>query len=415
MSAEPGPLTSILVLDLTRVLAGPWCTQVLADLGADVVKIERPGAGDDTRDWGPPFLEMPDGSRGDSAYFLACNRNKHSVALDLSKPLGQRAVKELAAKADVLVENHKVGGLARYGLDYQSLAKLNPGLVYCSITGFGQTGPYAHRPGYDFMIQGLGGLMSVTGERDDLPGGGPQKVGVAVSDLMTGMYASTAILAALLHKRETGKGQHIDMALLDTQVAMIANLNANYLVSGRVPGRMGNAHQNIVPYQTFKTSDGHIIVAVGNDRQFENFCRAAGRSELAADPRFKKNSDRVANRAVIVPILEAVIAGKPSAWWLSALEDAGVPVGPINGIDQVFTDRQVVDRGLKITMPHPVADEIALVGNPMRLSETPVSYRRPPPLLGADTEDVLASVLGWSASEIDALSSEPVASGSPSA
>ncbi len=415
MSAEPGPLASILVLDLTRVLAGPWCTQVLADLGADVVKIERPGSGDDTRDWGPPFLENADGTRGDSAYFLACNRNKHSVALDLSKPLGQRAVKELAAKADVLVENHKVGGLARYGLDYPSLAKLNPGLVYCSITGFGQTGPYAHRPGYDFMIQGLGGLMSVTGERDDLPGGGPQKVGVAVSDLMTGMYASTAILAALLHKRETGKGQHIDMALLDTQVAMIANLNANYLVSGRVPGRMGNAHQNIVPYQTFKTSDGHIIVAVGNDRQFHSFCHAAGRSELAADPRFKKNSDRVANRAVIVPILEAMIAGKPSAWWLSALEDAGIPVGPINGIDQVFTDPQVVDRGLEITMPHAIADEIALVGSPMRLSESPVSYRRPPPLLGADTKDVLASVLDWSASEIDALSSESVASGSPSA
>ncbi len=403
------------MLDLTRVLAGPWCTQVLADLGADVVKIERPGAGDDTRDWGPPFLHNADGTRGNSAYFLACNRNKRSVALDLSKPLGQRAVKELAAKADVLVENHKVGGLARYGLDYPSLAKLNPGLVYCSITGFGQTGPYAHRPGYDFMIQGLGGLMSVTGERDDLPGGGPQKVGVAVSDLMTGMYASTAILAALLHRRETGIGQHIDMALLDTQVAMIANLNSNYLVSGRVPGRMGNAHQNIVPYQTFKTSDGHIIVAVGNDRQFESFCRAAGRPEFAADPRFKKNSDRVANRAVIVPILEAVIAARPSAWWLSALEEAGVPVGPINSIDQVFEDRQVLDRGLEIAMPHPIAGEIALVGSPMRLSETPVSYRRAPPLLGADTTDVLTSLLGWNAPEIDALSSEAVASGMPSA
>ncbi|MFO1172322.1 MAG: CaiB/BaiF CoA-transferase family protein [Hyphomicrobiaceae bacterium] len=392
---QPGPLSSLIVLDLTRVLAGPWCTQILADLGADVVKIERPGSGDDTRDWGPPFLEAEDGTRGDAAYYLGCNRNKRSVTLDIARPLGQRAVRELAMKAAVLVENHKVGGLQRYGLDYASLSKLNPGLVYCSITGFGQTGPYRHRPGYDFMIQGLGGLMSVTGERDDLPGGGPQKVGVAVSDLMTGMYATTGILAALLHRRETGQGQHIDAALLDTQVAMLANLNMNYLVSGRVPGRMGNAHQNIVPYQTFATRDGHIILAVGNDGQFESFCRAAGRPDLAADPRFRRNSDRVGNRAVLVPMLEEILASRTSADWLAAFEAAGVPAGPINRLDQVFADPQVIERGLKIPMPHPIAPDLSVVGSPLRLSETPVSYRSPPPLLGADTRDVLSGLLGW--------------------
>ena len=405
-----GPLSSFLVLDLTRVLAGPWCTQILADLGADVVKIERPGSGDDTRDWGPPFLEQADGTRGDAAYYLGCNRNKRSVVLDIAKPLGQRAVRELAKKAEVLVENHRVGGLARYGLDYQSLTVLNPGLVYCSITGFGQTGPYRNRPGYDFMIQGLGGLMSVTGERDDLPGGGPQKVGVAVSDLMTGMYATTGILAALMHRRETGQGQHVDMALLDTQVAMLANLNMNYLVSGRVPGRMGNAHQNIVPYQTFATSDGHIILAVGNDGQFENFCCAAGMPELAADPRFRRNSDRVSNRTVLVPMLETILAKRTSADWLAALEAAGIPAGPINRLDQVFADPQVAARGLKVPMPHPVAPDLSVVGSPLRLSETPVSYRRPPPLLGADTHDVLAGLLGWPDELIQATERENASS-----
>jgi crotonobetainyl-CoA:carnitine CoA-transferase CaiB-like acyl-CoA transferase len=413
MPAQPGPLASVLVVDLSRVLAGPWCTQVLADLGADVIKIERPGTGDDTRDWGPPFLTGPGGERGDSAYYLACNRNKRSVALDLSKPLGQRAVRELAAMAQVLVENHKVDGLARYGLDYQSLSSINPSLIYCSITGFGQTGPYRHRPGYDFIIQGLGGLMSVTGERDDVPGGGPQKVGVAVSDLMTGMNAAIAILAALLHRRETGKGQHIDAALLDTQVAMIANLNMNYLVSGRVPGRMGNAHQNIVPYQSFKTSNGHIILTVGNDSQFANFCRVAGRPELAKDPRFMRNSDRVANRPVIVPILEELIAARPSAWWLTELEAAGVPAGPINGLDQVFQDPQVIARGLQIAMAHPLRQDLPLVASPLRLSETPVSYHRAPPLLGADTAEVLRSLLGWSATNIEALEAESTGSGAP--
>ncbi|MEZ5922960.1 MAG: CaiB/BaiF CoA-transferase family protein [Hyphomicrobiaceae bacterium] len=406
MSQSPGALTDTVVLDLTRVLAGPWCTQALADLGADVIKIERPGSGDDTRDWGPPFLTGPDGQRGDSAYFLACNRNKRSVVLDLAKPLGQRAVRELAARADVLVENHKVGGLARYGLDYASLSALNPRLVYCSITGFGQTGPYRHRPGYDFMIQGLGGLMSVTGERDDLPGGGPQKVGVAVSDLMTGMYAATAILAALLSRRDSGRGQHIDMALLDTQVAMLANLNMNYLVSGKVPGRMGNAHQNIVPYQTFRTEDGHIIVAVGNDNQFEAFCRAAGHPELATDPRFRRNSDRVANRQILVPILERLVEGQTSRWWLDALEAAGVPVGPIKGLDEVFQDPQVDARGMRGSIAHPLATELPLVVSPMRLSSTPVSYRLAPPVLGADTRDVLRSAAGWSEADIDALMAE---------
>ncbi len=391
-----GPLSGLQVVDLTRVLAGPWCTQVLADLGADVVKIERPGSGDDTRDWGPPFLQGQDGERGDAAYYLGCNRNKRSAALDFTRPMGQRAVRELACQADVFVENFKVGDLTKHGLDAATLRGLNPRLIYCSITGFGQTGPYRSRPGYDFLMQGLGGLMAVTGERDDLPGGGPQKVGIAVSDLMTGMYAAVGILAALTHQRATGEGQVIDLALLDTQVAMLANLNMNYLVSGRVPGRMGNAHQNIVPYQTFPTRDGHIILAVGNDTQFASFCAAAGRPELAADSRYARNSVRVANRSELVPILEAMIAARPTQWWLEALERANVPCGPINDLAQVWEDPQVVHRQMRVELDHPLSGKVPSVASPLRLSGTPVAYRSAPPVLGADTNSVLRERLGWS-------------------
>lgn len=393
MSATSGCLDGVRVLDLTRVLAGPWCTQIFADLGAEVTKIERPGSGDDTRDWGPPFLSGPDGTRGDAAYFLACNRGKRSVVLDITTTAGQEMVRALAMRADILVENYKVGALAKYGLDYARLSTLNPRLIYCSITGFGQDGPYHDRPGYDFMIQGLGGLMSVTGERDDLPGGGPQKVGVAVADLFTGMYAAVGCLAALRHRDASGRGQHIDVSLLDTQVAMLATLNQNYLVSGRVPGRMGNAHQNICPYQTFKTADdGHVIIAVGNDGQFRALCAVAGRPALARDPRFARNSDRVTNRDVLVPILAEMIAEKRAAFWLKTLEKAGVPVGPINTLDQVWSDPQVRHRALKVELAHALDPHLPLVGSPLKLSRTPLRYDRAPPVLGADTAAVLSDV-----------------------
>ncbi len=407
-----GPLSGFVVVDLTRVLAGPWCTQILGDLGAEIIKVERPGTGDDTRDWGPPFLEAADGGKGDAAYYLGCNRNKRSVELDIAKPHGQRAVRQLAATADIFIENYKAGGLAKYGLDAGQLRHDNPRLIYCSITGFGQDGPYRDRPGYDFMIQGLGGLMSITGERDDLPGGGPQKVGVAVSDLMTGMYATVGILAAALHQRATGEGQYIDMSLLDTQVAMLANLNMNYFVSGKVPGRMGNAHQNIVPYQTFATADGHIIVAAGNDRQFSNLCKAAGHPEIAEDDRFNRNSGRVANRNELVPILEQLFSQHASAWWLESLELAGVPCGPINGIDEVWRDPQVIHRGMRIDLDHPQAGTVATVASPLHLSATPVGYRSAPPVLGADTDDVLLRHLGWPPDEIAALRAESLATAS---
>jgi len=373
---------------------------MLADLGATVIKIERPGSGDDTRDWGPPFLTSADGQRGDAAYFLACNRNKRSVAIDITGPMGQRAVRELAARADVFVENYKVGGLARYGLDEKSLRAINPRLVYCSITGFGQTGPYRHRPGYDFMVQGLGGLMSVTGERDDLPGGGPQKVGIAVADLMTGMYAAVAILSAVIHQRATGEGQHIDTALLDAQVAMMSVLNLNYMVSGKAPGRAGNAHQNIVPYQVFATADGYIIVTAGNDGQFASLCRLAGRPDLAADPRFARNSGRVSHRDELVPILAGLFRERRSAAWLEGLESVGVPCGPINDLEQVWQDAQVIARGLRIDLPHPLAGTAPGVASPLRLSQTPVAYNAAPPLLGADNAAVLGDWLGWPAADI---------------
>jgi crotonobetainyl-CoA:carnitine CoA-transferase CaiB-like acyl-CoA transferase len=392
-AAPAGALAGIRVLDLSRVLAGPWCTQTLADLGAEVIKVERPGSGDDTRGWGPPFLKDEAGDdTAEAAYFLGANRNKRSITIDIAHPEGQALVRRLADGCDVLVENFKVGDMARYGLDAVTLRGRCPRLVYCSITGFGQTGPYRERAGYDYAIQGLGGLMSVTGERDDRPGGGPQKVGVAVTDLFTGLYAAVAILAALRHRDATGHGQAIDMALLDTQVAMLANLGANYLVTQQAPRRAGNAHQNIVPYQVFEVADGHLILAVGNDGQFARFCAVAGCPELAADQRFAKNANRVRHRDVLVPLLAERLARRTRADWLATLEAATVPCAPINNLDQVFADPQVLSRGLAVPTPHPHNPALKLVASPIRLSATPVVQRRPPPLLGQHTDEVLAEV-----------------------
>lgn len=391
--ATPDALAGVRVLDLSRVLAGPWCTQTLADLGADVIKVERPGAGDDTRGWGPPFLKDRAGhDTAEAAYYLGTNRNKRSVTIDIARPEGQDLVRRLADTCDVMIENFKVGDMARYGLDAATLRATRPRLVYCSITGFGQTGPYRERAGYDYAIQGLGGLMSVTGERDDLPGGGPQKVGVAVADLFTGMYATVAILAALRHRDATGQGQVIDMALLDSQVAMLANLGANYLVTRKAPRRAGNAHQNIVPYQVFEVADGHLILAVGNDGQFEKFCTVAGCPELAADPRFAKNAARVRHRELLVPLLAAVMKTRARADWLAALEASKVPCGPINGLDEVFADPQVRHRGMTATVQHPLAGPLELVASPLKLSATPPALRRAPPLLGQHTDEVLAEI-----------------------
>ena len=397
-------LHGIRVLDLTRVLAGPWCAQNLADLGADVIKIERPGAGDDTRSWGPPFLKDRDGhDTADAAYYLAANRNKRSVTIDLAAPAGQQAVRDLAMRSDVVLENYKVGQLKKYRLDYASLAALNPRLIYCSVTGFGQTGPWAHRPGYDFIIQALGGLMSITGEADDRPGGGPQKVGVAVADLMTGMYATQAVLAALLHRERTGEGQYIDVALLDVQVAMLANMNANFLISGQAPRRWGNAHPNIVPYQAFRAADQWIVVAVGNDDQYRRFCELGERPDLLHDQRFARNRDRVRNRDTLVPLIAALIAAHPAAWWLEGLERAGVPCGPINDLAQVFDNEQVRARGLRIELERDDAGPVPMVGSPLKMSATPPSYRLPPPRLGEHTEQVLREVLGYDAAAIAAV------------
>jgi crotonobetainyl-CoA:carnitine CoA-transferase CaiB-like acyl-CoA transferase len=407
-------LDGIRVLDLSRVLAGPWCTQTLADLGADVIKIERPGAGDDTRSWGPPFLADAQGQEThEAAYYLGTNRNKRSVTCDIARPEGQALIRELAQHCHVFIENFKVGDMARYGLDWESLKAVNPRLVYCSVTGFGQTGPYRERAGYDYAVQGMGGLMSITGERDDL-GGGPQKVGVAVADLFTGMYSTVAILAALRHAERTGEGQHVDMALLDTQVAMLANLGANYLVSGKAPGRAGNAHQNIVPYQVFETApaaDGakdHMILAVGNDSQFAKFCEVAGRPELAADPRFAKNRDRVQNRAVLVPMLEAIVKTRRKGDWLAALEAAKVPCGAINNLAEVFADPHVQQRGMVTEWNHPLKPGLRLVSSPMKLGATPVRTDLPPPLLGQHTPEVLRDVLGWDAARIDQAQQDKV-------
>ena len=390
-----GPLAGIKVLDLSRILAGPWATQCLADFGATVIKVEKPGAGDDTRAWAPPYLRDAQGrDTSESAYYLACNRGKLSVAIDFTRPEGRDLVLGLARGCDVLIENFKVGGLAKYGLDYPSMAARDPRLVYASITGFGQDGPYAGRAGYDFIIQGMSGFMSVTGERDGLPGGGPQKAGIAITDIVTGMYAAVAILAAIAHRDRTGRGQHVDCALLDSAVAMMAVMNMNYLVSGVAPGRVGNAHPNIVPYEAFACADGHLILAVGNDAQFAKFCAVAGVPEWAADPRFAKNSDRVRHRDTLVPMVAAVVATRTQHDWLAALEEAGVPCGPINRLDAVFADPQVVARGLRVDLPHALAGHVPQVGPPFKLSATPAAPERAPPLLAEHTEAVLRERLG---------------------
>ena len=390
-----GALSHIRVLDLTRVLAGPWCGQTLADFGADVIRVERPKAGDDTRHWGPPYLQDTEGApTAEAAYYLAANRNKRTVTIDISTAEGQQLIRELAAQSDVVLENYKVGQLAKYGLDYDALCKVKPDLIYCSITGFGQSGPYAGRAGYDFIVQGMGGFMSITGERDNLPGGGPQKAGVAIADLMTGMYSTVAVLAALAHRDRTGTGQYIDMALLDVQVAMLANMNANFLVSGTPPARWGNAHPNIVPYQTFKTSDSWIIVGVGNDAQFRKFVEVGACPELALDPRFATNPQRVNHRDTLVPILAAMVERRSKADWIAALESAGVPCGPINDLGEVFEDPQVVAREMQVTVAHPLAGEVKLVRSPIKMSVTPPEVTGHPPLLGEHTEAVLQELLG---------------------
>ncbi|WP_269901471.1 CaiB/BaiF CoA transferase family protein [Paenalcaligenes faecalis] len=404
MQTRAAPLAGVRVLDLTRVLAGPWCTQNLADLGAEVIKIERPDGGDDTRSWGPPYLVDQQGNETtEAAYYAAANRNKKSVTIDMATQAGADAIRDLAKHCDIVVENFKVGGLKKYGLDYASLQAINPQLIYCSITGFGQDGPYANRPGYDFMIQGMGGLMSLTGERDDQPGGGPQKAGVAVADLMTGMYASVGILAALHERSRSGLGQHIDMALLDCQVAMLANQNMNYLASGSPPQRAGNAHQNLVPYQVFAVADGHMIVAVGNDSQFRSYCTAIGHSELALDPRFRTNPQRVRNREPLIALLSEIMQSKPVAYWLSLFESVNVPAGPINNLEQVYQNPQVQARKMKISLPHPTAGQAKLVASPLRLSDSPVQYHSAPPLLGEHTEQVLTDILGLSPEQIKDL------------
>jgi len=397
-------LSHLRVLDLSRVLAGPWCGQILGDLGAEVIKVERPGSGDDTRHWGPPFLRDAQGeTTAEAAYYLSANRNKQSVTVDFTQSEGQRIIRELVAQSDVLLENFKVGGLAAYGLDYASLRAINPQLIYCSITGFGQDGPYAQRAGYDFMIQGLGGLMSLTGRSDAEEGGGPMKVGVALTDILTGLYATVGVLAALAHRERTGEGQYIDTALLDVQVACLGNQALNYLTTGVAPRRMGNAHPNIVPYQDFPTSDGDFILTVGNDGQFRRFCEVAGRPEWADDPRFATNKARVAHRAELIPLIRQVTVFRSTEDWVSALERAGVPCGPINDLAQVFEDPQVRHRGLRVEMPHPQAGSVPLVASPLRFSASPVSYRQAPPLLGEHSEAVLQRLLGLTVEQIAAL------------
>lgn len=379
------PLSGYRVLDLSRILAGPWAGQGLADLGAEVIKVERPQVGDDTRHWGPPYLKNTQGEdTSESAYYLCANRGKKSITVDITSKEGQETIRNLVKNCDVLIENYKVGGLKKYGLDYSNLQAINPKLVYCSITGFGQTGPYRHRAGYDFMIQGMGGLMSITGEKDELPGGGPQKVGVAVTDIFTGLYATIAIQGALLERQRSGLGQHIDLALFDVQAAVLANQASNYLVGKQVPERLGNAHPNIVPYQAFATQDGHMILAIGNDRQFQAFCEVVGALELAKDERFSTNPQRVEHREEVCDQVSGLLQTQTTAYWLQALEKVSVPCSPINTIDQVFEDPHLRERGMVIKQQHPLAGEIELVGNPINFSRTPLSLNKTPPLLGED-------------------------------
>lgn len=405
-------LEGVRVLDLSRILAGPWCTQVLADFGADVIKVERPGVGDDTRGWGPPYLKDGQGNdTAESAYYLCANRGKRSLAIDFTTTEGQALIHALVGRCDVLVENYKVGGLAKYGLDAASLLAINPKLVYCSITGYGQDGPYAQRAGYDAAIQAIGGLMSVTGEPDDAPGAGPQKVGVAATDLMTGMYAATAILAALRHAERTGRGQQIDLALLDTQVAWLANQASNYLVGGLVQDRQGTAHPNIVPYQVMPAADGYFMLAVGNDAQFARFCEVIGEAQLAVDPRYATNRARVAHRAELVPHLQQRLRTRPAAEWLAALEAAVVPANPVNRIDQVFDDPQVQARGLRIDVPHAAGGTVAMVRNPLKFSATPLQYTQAAPLLGQHTTQVLGEVLAMGEAQLQRLRGQGVIGG----
>jgi formyl-CoA transferase len=400
----PGPLSHIRALDLSRVLAGPWCGQNLADLGAEVIKIERPEQGDDSRAFGPPWLKDRSGrDTQESAYFASTNRGKKSVTVNISKPDGQSIVRNLARQSDVLIENYKVGDLARYGLGYDDMRNLNPRLVYASVTGFGQTGPYRERPGYDFMIQGMGGVMSITGERDDLPGGGPQRVGIPIADIMTGMYATIAICAALAHRERSGTGQHLDLALLDTQVGILANQGMNYLATGVPPGRIGNAHPNIVPYQPFKTRDGDVILACGNDNLFNKFCDVAGCQHLARDARFATNSKRVENREAITSLLAEIFARRTTQEWCDALEAAGVPNGPINDLKQVFDEPQVIARRMRIELEHSLAGKVPLIASPMKFSGTPLEHKVPPPSLGQHTDEVLRGLLGFDDAEIARL------------
>ena len=404
-----GPLSHIRVLDMSRVLAGPWAGQNLADLGAEVIKVERPGAGDDSRGYGPPWVKDRAGrDTKDSAYFTSANRGKKSVTINIAVPEGQALVRALAAKCDVLLENYKYGDLARYGLGYEDLQKLNPKLVYCSVTGFGQSGPWRERPGFDFMIQGMGGMMSVTGEPDGSPGGGPQRAGVPIADIITGMYASIAICAALAHRERSGKGQHLDLALLDSQIALLAYQNTNYFATGKPPRRIGNLHPNIVPYQPFRSADGEVIVACGNDNLFRKFCEAAGKPELASDARFATNGKRVENRTELTRLIQEFFSKKTTAEWLRLLEVAGVPNGPINDLAQVFAEPQVKARGIRVDLEHAAAGKLPTVASPMRFSATPVEYRGAPPLLGEHTEDVLRDILQLDAAEISRLKKEKV-------
>jgi crotonobetainyl-CoA:carnitine CoA-transferase CaiB-like acyl-CoA transferase len=403
-----GALQGIRVLDLSRILAGPWSTQIFADMGADVIKVERPGVGDDTRHWGPPFLKDKDGNdTKEASYYLSANRGKRSITIDITTAAGQQLIRELVAHCDVLVENFKVGGLAAYGLDYASLKLINEKLVYCSITGFGQDGPYAHKPGYDFIAQGMGGLMSITGEADDKPGGGPQKVGVAFADLMTGMYATVGVLGALFSAQNTGKGQQVDIALLDVQVATMANQIHSYLITGKALPRYGNAHASIVPYQVFATCNSHIILAVGNDRQFKQFCDVAEHPELAADPRYSTNPQRLLHRDELCQKLADIIAHKSKDFWITTLEAAGVPCGPIDDVAEVCENPQILSRGLIRDLQHPTAGTVPTVGNPLKLSGTPLHMEQGPPLLGQHTQDILRELLNYNEEELAAAIEGP--------